>query len=82
MEIFTITTKILMKEPISTKELEFFRTYNEKYALVCEMVMKELGRDVSKTTTKFHFTPGDDFIDTAIEEVVNEILGTLKSVQS
>jgi hypothetical protein len=74
MEIFTVTTKLLMNEPITDEELEFYRNYCEKYTLVCKIVMEELNKDSSKSTSNFRFTPGEDFMKTPTVDVVNSIL--------
>ena len=77
MKAFEITTKMMVGEDVTEEEKSYARNYNAKYSIVRYLVMEKLGADNLKN---FHFTPGEDFMNTPTIDVVNSLLGVFTDI--
>lgn len=74
MKAFEITIKMMVGEDITEEEKSYARNYNAKYSIVRHLVMEKLATGESRELKNFHFTPGEDFMDTPTIDVVNSLL--------
>jgi hypothetical protein len=69
MKAFEITTKMIVGENTTEEEKSYARNYNAKYAIVRHLILEK-----KPALKNFHFTPGEDFVNTPTIDVVNSII--------
>jgi hypothetical protein len=76
-KILDITRKMLVGEEVSDAEVELLKEYNLKYALVKFIYMEKRKHDALEGSTKlmnFFFSPGSEFMETPIYDIVENLL--------
>lgn len=72
---FELSTKAIKGEPLTDEEKEFLKKRNSKYKIVCYLVKEKLNHmHPDREMVDFHFTPGDEFMDMPIVDIVNAIV--------
>jgi len=70
---FELTMKAFSGEQLTDDESKYLRARNAKYEIVRYVYMEKMKHEGSGLT-QFHFTPGDNFIDTPVIDIVNGLL--------
>jgi hypothetical protein len=78
---FELTMKAFSGEELTDDEKRYLRERNAKYELVRYVYMEKMKHDGSGLT-QFHFTPGDNFIDTPVIDIVNGLLKVNESIKN
>lgn len=79
MKAFEITTKMIVGEDVTDEEKSYARNYNAKYAIVRHLVMEKKKQE-RLGLKDFHFTPGEDFMETPTVDVVNSIIKSFSAI--
>ena len=69
----TIAMNAMSGKELTDDEKNYVRLRNAKYEIVRYVYMEKMKHDGSGLT-QFHFTPGDNFIDTPVIDIVNGLL--------
>ena len=69
----TIAMKAMSGKELADDETTYLRERNAKYELVRYVYMEKMKHEGSGLTD-FHFTPGDNFVDTPIIDIVNDLM--------
>lgn len=72
--IDNILFKVLAGEEVSEEEKTRWQAYAEKYQAVIEKYLAKRDKLGLVKLHKFHFTPGDNFENASVDEVVNELI--------
>ena len=68
-----LTMKSLSSERLTDDEKKYLHNRNAKYELVRYVYMEKMKHEGSGIK-QFHFSPGDNFMDTPILDIVNELM--------
>jgi hypothetical protein len=73
LDIYKLSAKALLGEELTDEEKKKLRDYNAKYALVRYVYMEKMKHEGSDLVN-FQFTPGEDFVNTPVVDIVNGLL--------
>ena len=68
-----LTVKSLSSERLTDDEKKYLHNRNAKYELVRYVYMEKMKHEGSEIK-QFHFSPGDNFMDTPIHDIVNDLM--------
>lgn len=71
MDAYILTARLFKGEELTPDEKAFLRKRNAKYETVRYLYLEKMK---GAGLTDFHFTPGDDFINTPTIDIVNALL--------
>lgn len=70
---FELTMKSISGKELADDEKKYLHNRNAKYELVRYVYMEKMKHEGSGIK-QFHFSPGDNFMDTPILDIVNELM--------
>ena len=68
-----LTVKSLLSEQLTDDEKKYLHNRNAKYELVRYVYMEKMKHEGSEIK-QFHFSPSDNFMDTPIIDIVNDLM--------
>jgi hypothetical protein len=68
-----IAIKALLGKKVTEEEVQYINTRASKYELVRQLYIDRANRERSTGLTNFHFTPGESFDETPVEDIVNSL---------
>jgi hypothetical protein len=77
---FELTMKSISGEELTDDEKKYMRERNAKYELVRYVYMEKMKHEGS-SVTQFHFTPGDNFMETPIFDIVSGLLKVVQGIK-
>jgi hypothetical protein len=77
---FELTMKSISGEELTDDEKKYMRERNAKYELVRYVYMEKMKHEGS-SVTQFHFTPGDNFMETPIFDIVSGLLKVMQGIK-
>jgi hypothetical protein len=77
---FELTMKSLSSEGLTDDEAKYMRERNAKYELVRYVYMQKMKHEGFELK-QFHFAPGDNFMETPIIDIVNELLKVMQNLK-
>jgi hypothetical protein len=83
-EILNISMKMIIGEDVTEAEAKQVKAYDLKYALVKYIYMekrKHSDPENGPVLTRFHFTPGDGFMEAPIYDIVHGLIQVDLSVR-
>ena len=79
-DIIILTAKAMVGEKLTDHEKKILKDYNGKYELVRFLVMDKHKSQYGLKLENFHFTPGEEFMNTPVIDVANAVLETLSAI--
>ena len=76
-----LTMKSLSSERLTDDEKKYLHNRNAKYELVRYVYMEKMKHEGSEIK-QFHFSPGDNFMDTPILDIVNELMRVNEAIKN
>ena len=76
-----LTVRSLLSEQLTDDEKKYLHNRNAKYELVRYVYMEKMKHEGSEIK-QFHFAPGDNFMDTPIIDIVNDLLKINEAIKN
>jgi hypothetical protein len=78
---FELTMKSISGEELTDDEKKYMRERNAKYELIRYVYMEKMKHEGS-SVTQFHFTPGDNFMETPIFDIVSGLFKVMQEIKN